>query len=457
MLGGNKRKMKNQGGNQRNMNQQNRAGGNNNNRANNNFNNTNFNNSQQQQLPQMGYVDFSSNFNDQQVGRQNNNQNNGKPFRKNNMKGGNNQGRMQNNNNNKNNNVRNQNGNANGGNGNSATTNFQTANGGNNPHNWNMRRAQTNDNSNNNMMQQNQQQPFNPPPPLMNQRMPNFNRNMRGGNRGPFNGGGGGGPPMRRNFPMPPIPNGNFMPNGGGNGPMPPMQFNRQMMRPRFPNRNNNTAATNKTRKNPNLSKVDKPKNRKQQNLNKKNANAAAAAAGGTTAAAATTTTAAGTATGATKNRNKVKRQQNRDQYPMTAAFVTDEIREEFEKKEKVLAELTGKGKNDELFAKFKEQRDIFVKMYDVAKAANLVKVAAEKALRKVSNKQTKQFQINFIIFNNYYFRLLLMKLKLQPLLLKHWKLLNPSLRKLLPQLWTLQKLKQVQQQLKPLLQPLLL
>lgn len=389
MLGGNKRKMKNQGGNQRNMNQQNRAGGNNNNRANNNFNNTNFNNSQQQQLPQMGYVDFSSNFNDQQVGRQNNNQNNGKPFRKNNLKGGNNQGRMQNNNNNKNNNVRNnQNANGNGGNGNGATgNNFQTANGGNNPHNWNMRRAQTNDTSNSNMMQQNQQQPFNPPPPLMNQRMPNFNRNMRGGNRGQFI--GGGGPPMRRNFPMPPIPNGNFMPNGGGNGPMPPMQFNRQMMRPRFPNRNNNTAATNnKTRKNPNLSKVDKPKNRKQQNLNKKNANAAAAAAGGTTAAATTTTAGGAAATGATKNRNKVKRQQNREQYPMTAAFVTDEIREEFEKKEKVLAELTGKGKNDELFAKFKEQRDIFVKMYDVAKAAHLVRVAAEKALRKVSNSK---------------------------------------------------------------------
>ena len=97
-------------------------------------------------------------------------------------------------------------------------------------------------------------------------------------------------------------------------------------------------GGNNQNRKNPNpnLTKVDKPKNRKP-NTNKK---------------------------------GKTLRNRRTDPYALTAPFVTDEIREEHKKKEDILESLKGKGKNDELFAKFKEQRDIFVKKYDEAKVA---------------------------------------------------------------------------------------
>lgn len=49
---------------------------------------------------------------------------------------------------------------------------------------------------------------------------------------------------------------------------------------------------------------------------------------------------------------------------------MNDEVREEHRKKEEIFESMKGKGKNDELFAKFKEQREVFVKKYDEVKAA---------------------------------------------------------------------------------------
>ena len=130
--------------------------------------------------------------------------------------------------------------------------------------------------------------------------------------------------------------------------PMPPMRgpVRRQFQKFSQPNKNNN----NQNRKNPNLTKVDKPKNRKQ-NMNRRN-NAA----------------------------NKGKKKQ-RDPYSLEAPFVTDEIKAEHAKKEEIFESMKGKGKNDELFAKFKEQREVFVKKYDEAKAA----YQAEKKVNNLS------------------------------------------------------------------------
>jgi hypothetical protein len=326
MLGGNKRKMKNNGGNmmRNNMNRK-------------NFPQQNFNQTQQFSDQNPGFMDFSNNFNDQQQQprQQNNNMNMNMNMNKRKMNG------QQNRTPNK--------------------KNFQ--NGGNS--NWNNNGQQQNQQQrrgNMNMNQQNQFQQFNNNPPQMqNQRMQqnnfrnnnannnsNNNNNMR--NNGPSNQqntnnnfqmqsrrrpqmNNMNGPPMnvpQGMGPGPMVPPQNMRGggNGGGNGgpPVPRRQF------PKFNNTKNN-------RKNPNLTKVDKPKNRKQLNMNRKN--------GG--------------------SRGK-KRQ--RDPYSLEAPFVTDEIKEEHKKKEDILESLKGKGKNDDLFAKFKEQRDVFVKKYDEAKAA---------------------------------------------------------------------------------------
>jgi len=172
-------------------------------------------------------------------------------------------------------------------------------------------------------------------------------------------------PPMKMNFapmqgrrgpqmnmppmvgpPMGPIPPQMNMRGGGGGPPM---------RRP-FPKcKNNNMKNNSQNRKNPNLTKVDKPKHRKPQNANKKNGN------------------------------NRAKKRQ-RDPYSLDAPFVTDAIREEHKKKEDILESLKGKGKNDELFAKFKEQRDIFVKKYDEAK----VTYQAEKKAQREADKAAK-------------------------------------------------------------------
>ena len=143
---------------------------------------------------------------------------------------------------------------------------------------------------------------------------------------------------MQNMNPIPP-PMNNRAPPAMNRRPQP---MRRQFPQQKFPNKQQN-------RKNPNLTKVEKPKNKKQM-MNKK----------------------------ALGNRRK---KGQKDPYSLQAPFVTDEIKEEHKKKEDILESLKGKGKNDELFAKFKEQRDIFVKKYDEAKAA----YHAEKKVRKES------------------------------------------------------------------------
>lgn len=281
MLAGNKRKMKNQGGNQgRNVQRK------------------NFSQQQNFNAPQLndqnsGYMDFSSNnFNEPQqpVQRQQNNQ-------KRNNQQQLNQNRRPN-----------------------QKKNFQ--NGGGNNKNWNPQQQRRGMPP---MPMMNQPNQFSAPPmPPMNQRPgPNF-RNMR---NGPNNG------------PMPPF----GMPMRPPMMGMPMPQMMRGPARRQFQQKFNQNNKQNQSRgKNPNLTKVDKPKNRKQPaNMNKRNA------------------------TGGNKGKKK-----QRDPYSLEAPFVTDEIKAEHAKKEEILESMKGKGKNDELFAKFKEQREVFVKMYDEAKAA---------------------------------------------------------------------------------------
>lgn len=287
MLAGNKRKMKNQGGNPGRNNQR-----------------KNFQQQQNFNAPQLndqnpGYMDFSSNnFNEPQqpAQRQQNNMNNNKRKNPNQQQQQQNQRRPNNN----------------------QKKNFQNG-GGNNKNNWNNNQPpQRRGGPPPQMM--NQPNQFSPPPMPMNHRMqqsPNF-RNMRnGGQMPPFG-------PIR---PPPPM-------MGGPMPPMPPMRGPVRRQFQKFSQQNKN----NQNRKNPNLTKVDKPKNRKQ-NMNKRNAG------------------------------NKGKKKQ-RDPYSLEAPFVTDEIKAEHAKKEEILESMKGKGKNDELFAKFKEQREVFVKKYDEAKAA---------------------------------------------------------------------------------------
>lgn len=327
MLGGNKRKMGNQRGN---------------NRKNfNSFNNSqqsNFNN-QLQDNNNSGFMDFSNNFNDQQQQQQ----------------------RPQNNMNNK----RKMNGQQNNRSPNKKM-NFQN---GNNNKNWN-NQQQRRVPQPQMMNQQNQFQQFNsnPPPPMNQQRMPpvNFrNNNLRNNNGGPMNF-----PPMQQqrrgppqmNMPQrgPPIgaipPPLNMRGNGSGGPPRRPF--------PKFPN---NNQAPNRNNK-PNLTKVDKPKNRKPP------------------------------VTVAKKNGGNRGKKRQRDPYSLEAPFVNDEIREEHKKKEDILESLKGKGKNDELFAKFKEQREIFVKKYDEVKAA----YQAEKKVSLVGDCSLELL----VTFNRFYCRL---------------------------------------------------
>ena len=72
----------------------------------------------------------------------------------------------------------------------------------------------------------------------------------------------------------------------------------------------------------------------------------------------------------------------------MTAAFVTSQIREQFDIK-------------DQLFKQFIEQQYIFVHIYDKAKQEHLVKEGAEKASRKVCKKK---LHCNFNLINFCFF-----------------------------------------------------
>lgn len=312
MLGGNRRKMRNHGGNgmMRNNQQMQR---------------NNFQSQQNFNAPQLndqlnnpsGYMDFSNNFNESSSQQaQHRQQNNNNINNSNNMMG------------NKRRNQQNQSPQK------RMKKNFQNGGGGGNNKNWNQQRRNNNNNNNSGngpMMNNNSNNNFppqfnNPPHQMINQRMPMRNNNMppfgqmqRAGrpmnmNMGPPNMGGGN-QGMRRPF------QGNFQKGGGG-------KFNKK---------------NNQNRKNNNLNKVNKPKNR-QQSMNKKNIAGAI-------------------------NRGKKKQ---RDPYSLEAPYVTDEIKAEHAKKEEIMESMKGKGKNDELFNKFKEQREIFIKKYDEAKAAYL-------------------------------------------------------------------------------------
>lgn len=90
---------------------------------------------------------------------------------------------------------------------------------------------------------------------------------------------------------------------------------------------------------------------------------------------------------GLTKGQKAKNRRARRDPYAMDAPYVNDEVREEHRKKDEIMNEMKGKGKNDELFAKFKEQREAFVKKYDEVKAAYLAekKVSWRRFLISIS------------------------------------------------------------------------
>lgn len=179
------------------------------------------------------------------------------------------------------------------------------------------------------------------PPPLM---MPNMNfrdRRMPGGPmlmNAPM-------PIMNMNMRLPPLPmpgplNGRFQ---RGRMPPPPLLMPRPippMMRNPFQKFNNNNRPIKK-----NLSKVDKTKGaRKNLKNNKKRNNKN------------------------NKNKNN-KKNQPQNQYSLDKPWVTDEIKAEHDKKEQMLEQLKC-NKNDQLFAEFKQQRDLFVLKYDEAKKA---------------------------------------------------------------------------------------
>lgn len=215
--------------------------------------------------------------------------------------------------------------------------NNNNGNGGGQNKNWN----QNNNNNNRRMNQPNinnfQQPQFNSPPQMMNQRMPMRNNNnmqqFQGGPNRPMRGGPNmssmGGQQMMRGG------------NGGNQGG--------QMRRPNFQGNNKFPPNQNQIRKNPNqLNKVTKAKARVLGNKPQLPPNI-----------------------GVKKPINKSKKKP-RDPYSLEAPFVTDEIKAEHAKKEAIMESMKGKGKNDELFNKFKEQRESFVKKYDEAKAAYL-------------------------------------------------------------------------------------
>lgn len=90
-------------------------------------------------------------------------------------------------------------------------------------------------------------------------------------------------------------------------------------------------------------------------------------------AAAATPAGQAAPGQGKLRKKNYNAKRKNQDKYSLDAPFVTNEMKIEHEKKEKILEQLRGK-KDDVLFAVFKEQRDKFAKLYDDAKAVHLEK-----------------------------------------------------------------------------------
>lgn len=175
------------------------------------------------------------------------------------------------------------------------------------------------------------------PPPLM---MPNMNFRNRNrplpGPRGPI-------PLMSAPMRIPPMPpiNGRFPGRIPPPMMMPPPPMPRMMrslpFNPKFNNNKNKPIKKN-------LSKVDKTKTvagaRKNFKNNKKRNN--------------------------NKNKNQ-KKNSTQNQYSLEKPWVTDEIKAEHEKKESLMEQLKG-NKNDQLFAEFKQQRELFVLKYDEAK-----------------------------------------------------------------------------------------
>lgn len=185
--------------------------------------------------------------------------------------------------------------------------------------------------------------PLPPPPPHF--RMPPMGmRGMRGGPMMPP-------PPPNARFIGPPMGPG---PMGMMQGPMPPMPPMRgpmmnpmgRMMPPPLRNRSDRPPPM---RRNPNgklpLGRMSK---------------------GGKPVPRPGVVSGKGLKSGVKKLKPKVPAK-SREEYPLDKPWVTEEIKEEHNKKVELADRLKGH-KDDVLFAQFKEQRDKFVKMYDAAR-----------------------------------------------------------------------------------------
>lgn len=278
------------------------------------------------QIPSNGYLDFTeptsnnmSNNSQKQFKNNSNNANNGSATNGNSNKNRNMQRR------NNNNGQRNGGGMNNNMNGNNRWGNNNRGGMGNNNRNNGMRQG-------GNMMQFNgppRMHPMGPngpmPPMLPPLPMPIHNMNGRFPPRPlmpPPMGIGMGQNPMRPpNFRMGPFPNRGMMPRNNAGGPI---------------RRNNKVAGgmVNKANRRNVGNAQSGPKNRKKNQV-----------------------------------KNGKRANPNVNKYALDRPWVNDEIREAHQAKTDLENQLKGK-KNDEIFAKFKEQRDKFVSLYDAAKVA---------------------------------------------------------------------------------------
>lgn len=297
------------------------------------------------QIPSNGYLDFTEPTNMTTNTNANNSQ---KQFKNNNSNNAGTNGNANSSNNGKNRNGQRRNNNGQRAQGGMNNNNMNG--GGNNPRWGNRGRSLANNNRNNN----------------------NMNNGMRQGNMMPFN----GPPRMHPMGPMPPLPpmgmlpplpppmtimNGRFPPRPL----MPPIPMVGPIRRPPnfrmgprigpgpFPNRGmmpRNNGGGGPIRRNKVAGGIVNKNNRRN-----------------------------GGGSGPTNQKNRKKNQvkngkrtnQNVNKYALDKPWVNDEIKEAHQMKTDLENQLKGK-KNDEIFAKFKEQRDKFVSLYDAAKQAHL-------------------------------------------------------------------------------------
>lgn len=208
----------------------------------------------------------------------------------------------------------------------------------------------------------------------------NFKRNNNNNNNNSNNMGMNRGPMPMMLPPMPPMP---FMRPGPNmmpmNGPMNGRFRNPMMGGPGFQRfgpgmRPNGMGpfANNVKNRNLKVKKVNHP-NQKTPTQVKANPNAKQAKPNPNPKVAAVAGQVVAPGQGKLRKKNYNAKRKNQDKYPLDAPFVTNEMKIEHEKKEKILEQLRGK-KDDVLFAVFKEQRDKFAKLYDDAKAVHLEK-----------------------------------------------------------------------------------